>query len=105
MAEREAPKNCWEYKDCGREPGGAHVAELGVCPAATEMALDGANRGKASGRACWVVAGTFCGDLVQGTFAEKLQTCAECEFQKMVAREEYPKCAYTTELLKRLDER
>ena len=27
--------NCWEVKKCGREPGGAKVAELGVCPAST----------------------------------------------------------------------
>ena len=28
-------KNCWEYKKCGREVGGAKVKDLGVCPAAT----------------------------------------------------------------------
>ncbi|MFA5844708.1 MAG: hypothetical protein WC971_07755 [Coriobacteriia bacterium] len=105
MMEHEAPMNCWEFKKCGREPGGAHVADLGVCPAATEMALDGANLGKASGRACWVVAGTFCEGVVQGTFAQKLQSCTECEFKEIVAREEYPRCAYTNELLKRLHDR
>jgi len=25
--------NCWEFKKCGRQPGGPKVAELGVCPA------------------------------------------------------------------------
>ena len=99
-----SPENCWEHKKCGREPGGAHVSDLGVCPAATELTLDGANRGKASGRACWVVAGTFCKGLVQGSFAEKLRTCTECEFQQKVAREEYPHFVYTTDLLKRLGE-
>lgn len=101
---REQPENCWEHKGCGREPGGANVSETGVCPAATEMALDGANRGKASGRACWVVAGTFCRGEVQGTFADKLLTCTECDFQMTVAGEEYPNYVFTGELRKRLAE-
>ena len=33
--------NCWQVKKCGREPGGAKVAEFGVCPAAAETALNG----------------------------------------------------------------
>jgi len=32
--------NCWEYKKCGREPGGIKVHELGVCPATVEEGLD-----------------------------------------------------------------
>jgi len=33
--------NCWEFKQCGREAGGAHVDEFGVCPATKEQRLDG----------------------------------------------------------------
>ncbi len=62
--------NCWEAKSCGREAGGAKSAELGVCPAYTKNA----------GQACWVVAGTFCGGEVQGTFAEKEHNCMRCDF-------------------------
>jgi hypothetical protein len=25
--------NCWEFKKCGMEKGGAKATELGVCPA------------------------------------------------------------------------
>ncbi len=28
--------NCWEVKNCGRQPGGAKVGELGACPAAMD---------------------------------------------------------------------
>ncbi len=62
--------NCWEFKGCGREAGGSKAAELGVCPAFTEEA----------GEACWLIAGTFCGDKVQGTHAQKEGNCMQCEF-------------------------
>lgn len=48
--------NCWEFKKCGRESGGAHAYDFGVCPAATEKRLNGTHGGKNAGRACWVVA-------------------------------------------------
>lgn len=63
--------NCWEYKKCGREAGGAKVKELGVCPAYPD-----------NGRMCAQKAGTFCGGLVQGTFASKLSNCLKCDFFK-----------------------
>ncbi|MGA7878649.1 MAG: hypothetical protein WCA08_23515, partial [Desulfoferrobacter sp.] len=67
--------NCWEYKQCGRQPGGKNVHELGVCPAATDASFDGINCGMNAGRICWAVAGTCCGGKIQGTFAEKRVSC------------------------------
>lgn len=64
--------NCWEFKNCGRVPGGANALTLGVCPAYSRKA----------GEACWLVAGTFCGGKVQGTFAQKELSCMNCEFYK-----------------------
>jgi hypothetical protein len=80
-------KNCWEFAACGRsrdtgEPG------CDVCPASTETKLDGIHGGKNAGRTCWVVAGTFCGGEVQGTFAKKCLNCTECNFYKTVQEEE-----------------
>ena len=83
-----ANKNCWEVKNCGRQPGGAKVAALGVCPAATDTRLNGANGVKNGGRACWVLAGTLCGGAVQGSFASKIANCSNCEHFKGVQREE-----------------
>jgi hypothetical protein len=59
-------KNCWEVMKCGREPGGKNAEELGVCPASTDERLSGTHGGKHAGRACWVIAGTFCDSVVQG---------------------------------------
>jgi hypothetical protein len=81
-------RNCWEYKNCGREPGGLKTRELGVCPAAIERKVNGINKGKNGGRACWVVTGTLCGGRVQGSFATKLGNCMECDFYKLVATEQ-----------------
>jgi len=62
---------CWEFKKCGRTPGGLKAAELGVCPAYPD-----------NGNCCARVAGTLCGGQVQGVFAQKLATCMKCEFYK-----------------------
>ena len=79
--------NCWEVKQCGRQPGGPKAGELGVCPAAT-ASMAGMNGGRNAGRICWAVAGTLCGGQIQGTFAQKLANCAKCEFYLAVRREE-----------------
>ena len=81
-------QNCWEFKQCGRGPGGAKVGELGLCPAATEEDADGINGGTNAGGVCWAVAGTLCGGQVQGTFADKRLSCLSCEFFLLVKSEE-----------------
>lgn len=84
-----AKLNCWESKQCGREPGGARVDELGVCAAALEETTDGVNGGSKAGRVCWAVTGTLCGGKTQGTFARKFANCLlDCAFFKTVMRDE-----------------
>jgi hypothetical protein len=83
-------QNCWDFKQCGRQQGGAKVTELGVCPAAVEAKVNGVHGGTNGGRACWALTGTFCGGKVQGTFASKLVNCMDCAFYKVVATEEGP---------------
>ncbi len=95
-----SPKNCWEHKKCGRQPGGPKTAELGVCSAAASARANGANRGHNGGRACWVIAGTLCGGKVQGSFATKLANCAACDFYVAVKAEEGSAYANSTALLK-----
>lgn len=93
------PLNCWEFQKCGRQPGGEHAHELGVCPAALETKCDRANHGANGGRVCWLVSGTRCGGEVQGTFAQKLASCANCSFYQQVREEEGPNCEQESELL------
>ena len=40
--------NCWEFKNCGRQPEGFNVESMGLCPATTEEKLDGAHDGTSS---------------------------------------------------------
>lgn len=80
--------NCWEFKKCGREPGGAKAVELGICPASTEAKVNGLHGGKNAGRVCWVVAGTLCGGKVLGTHAEKEKNCVKCDFYNLIWKEE-----------------
>lgn len=88
MAAQKVKASCWEFKKCGRESGGINEFELGICPAYLEVKLNGVHGGQNAGRACWVVAGTFCGGKVQGTFAEKEDNCMRCEFYIKVRNEE-----------------
>ena len=79
---------CWEFKKCGREPGGSNVSTLGTCKAATETYFNGINGGINGGRSCWAIKGTLCDGRVAGAFAEKCSVCLNCDFMKMVRREE-----------------
>ncbi len=81
-------ENCWEFKKCGRQPGGSRVHDLGVCPVTTHEKLSGVHGGYSAGRACWVVAGSLCGGQVQGAYAQKLSNCWKCDFMNAVKKEE-----------------
>ena len=80
--------NCWQFKKCGREPGGEKADELGVCPAATEDKTHGYNEGRYGGRICWAISGTFCQGEVKGTYAAKISSCVDCDFFKLVQKEQ-----------------
>jgi len=80
--------NCWEFKKCGREPGGENVEELGVCPTAIEKKADHINSGINGGRSCWAIAGTLAVGDAKGIFACKVGSCLSCDFFMKVAGEE-----------------
>jgi hypothetical protein len=96
-------QNCWEAKNCGREPGGVHAKELGVCPASVEVKLDGIHHGKNAGRACWVVAGTFCSGKPKGIFAQNSHKCDTCDIYNQVRKEEFPTFFLAIQLLRKLE--
>ena len=81
-------QNCWEFKQCGREPGGSKAAEFGVCPAALDSATDGLLGGKHRGRICWAVMGTLCVGVPQSTFGQKRRFCMTCDFFRRVKQEQ-----------------
>lgn len=99
----EKKKNCWEVRKCGRTLGGRNAYKLGVCPAVTEICLDGVHGGENGGRSCWVVAGTMCTGKVQGVFAEKFRDCGRCNFYLSVRREEGDSFVPTIDLIELLD--
>jgi len=81
-------QNCWEIMNCGREPGGKNVGELGICRVPLSGIGDGFNEGKNRGRICWAITGTFCGGEIQGTYAKKLKSCETCPAFKKTKEEE-----------------
>jgi len=76
--------NCWEFMKCCRGPLDDPDKDCSICPATISSSLDGLNEGETSGRACWLVAGTFCNEKVSGTYAEKIDSCRHCPFYKEV---------------------
>lgn len=84
--------NCWEFKKCGREPGGLNTDIHGVCEAAVLKKFNGVHGGRNAGRACWVVAGSYgCGNRRQGSYARHVTCCLDCDFYRQVRMEEMPK--------------
>ena len=79
--------NCWEFKNCGREPGGLMADVLGECPVSSAMKYDGLNEGVGAGRACWMVPNSVCSHKRGGS-------CCNCEFYKRVVFEEEEKIAF-----------
>ena len=95
--------NCWEFKQCGRQPMGDKVNELGVCPVAIETRAHGVNNGTNGGRACWAIAGSLCGGKVQGSYATKLGGCLQCDFFSEVRRQQAAKFVNSREILNLLN--
>jgi hypothetical protein len=79
-----ATLNCWEFTNCGREPGGHRADDLGVCPAGADGRMDGVNGGRNGGRICWAVAGTFSHNRPQCIYADATRPCETCEFYLIV---------------------
>jgi hypothetical protein len=79
--------NCWKFMNCGREPGGRLVDREGVCPAAVFEPADGYLGGTNGGCACAFVTGTFCEEVLQGTYRDKSKDCWDCEFYRALRNE------------------
>ena len=78
--------NCWQFKNCGREPGGILANLLGECPVARTMKFDGLNDGIGAGRACWMVHNSVCKQ--PKNLSSPINPCHTCDFYKRVVFEQ-----------------
>jgi hypothetical protein len=76
--------NCWQFKKCGREPGGKNVLEYGVCLIPVEIGLDGTNNGKNGGRSCWMQREYACEEIMRTCNVQEIRECRQCDFYKIV---------------------
>ncbi|GAB4277546.1 MAG: hypothetical protein Kow0056_09100 [Coriobacteriia bacterium] len=83
----EKKTNCWEYKNCGRGPGGDLVEELGQCPVSTLESVNGIHDGKNGGRCCWAVVGSD-SNAARSESDTWRHPCEECDFPALVLDEE-----------------
>jgi hypothetical protein len=84
--------NCWEFRRCGREPGGRLASQEGVCRAAVYEPADGYLGGTNGGTACCFIKGTVCEESRhhQATYRGKSEGCWDCAFYRMLRREHGP---------------
>jgi hypothetical protein len=94
--------NCWEYTKCDMQPGGEKAKINGPCPAAVDERVNGFNGGINAGRACWAIAGTYCGGSPKGLYALKLKDCMACDFHELVVKEEKKKYNKVSALFERI---
>jgi hypothetical protein len=80
--------NCWEFRNCGRQPGGENVEDLGLCAAATTSIMEGIHGGIKGGRACWIIVGTQCGLNGNETGDKHKRACVSCDFFNLVKVQE-----------------
>ncbi len=80
--------NCWEFRKCGRQPGGTEAEKLGVCPAAISKEHNGKNGGLNAGRYCWKIKDTLCDISTKNNKTEKILKCITCGFYKLVQDEQ-----------------
>ncbi|MCI5209658.1 MAG: hypothetical protein D3910_12890 [Candidatus Electrothrix sp. ATG2] len=72
--------NCWEFKECGREPGGKNISVFGVCPVSVSFGFDSVNNGKNGGRACWIIRESACEQIMRKCCVQEMRECRECDF-------------------------
>lgn len=103
MLKTTRKQDCWEFMECGRGPGSVRESRTTQCPASRDSRLHGTHGGRNAGRACWVVAGTMCGDTAAGTFASKFRNCRQCPFYALVKSEERPDFKLSAILLSEIE--
>ena len=79
--------NCWEYRNCGMEPGGIFSEIYGTCPVALNMKFDGVNGGRGAGRICWKVMNRI-SSKDPFICRHNRQSCIHCDFYRRVNSEE-----------------
>ncbi|MBI5100663.1 MAG: hypothetical protein HZB33_02320 [Nitrospirae bacterium] len=93
-------RNCWEVMNCER-----CTSAIGddSCPVCRESKLHGVHEGLNGGRACWTIPHTKCGGVTQGRFGDKFRNCMECDFYRLVKREEKGSFRLSATILSQLE--
>jgi eukaryotic-like serine/threonine-protein kinase len=78
--------NCWEFNNCGMEPGGIFADKYGPCPIPRMMKYDGVNSGRGAGRICWSIMN---GSLQNNHLVcrNSRHSCFHCSFYNRVQNE------------------
>uniref|UniRef100_UPI0040572A38 two-CW domain-containing protein n=1 Tax=Candidatus Electronema sp. TaxID=2698783 RepID=UPI0040572A38 len=89
MKKQKNKLNCWEFKECGREPGGRNAALFGICPAVIVHQADGIHDGKNGGRCCWFMTASLATEKQEEHYVKKSGNCRSCDFYNLVRKQEH----------------
>ncbi|MEO5362836.1 MAG: hypothetical protein H7838_04345 [Magnetococcus sp. DMHC-8] len=78
--------NCWEEKQCGREPGGRAADKRGPCPVPLYTLADGFLGGENGGRACVFVVGRLNEHERKWACSQSSDTCEKCDFYRKLKK-------------------
>ena len=76
--------NCWEFKKCGREPGGRNLALFGPCSVPAATGFNNINNGKNGGRSCWIIRESACEKIMRRCCVQEIRECRQCNFYRFV---------------------
>ncbi|XCN75156.1 MAG: two-CW domain-containing protein [Candidatus Electrothrix aestuarii] len=80
--------NCWEFKQCGREPGGSNIEKYGSCSVPVSVEHNGINNGKNGGRSCWILREAACEKIMRACRVDEIKECRQCRFHIHVKKSE-----------------
>ncbi|MFH2036667.1 MAG: two-CW domain-containing protein [Candidatus Zixiibacteriota bacterium] len=81
--------NCWEYHNCGMEPGGMFAdIKNNPCPIPSLFKFDGINDGRGAGRYCWMIQDKTAGGNHEFICRNSNKSCCHCPFYIRVQNEE-----------------
>jgi hypothetical protein len=78
--------NCWQFKKCGREPGGRNISKYGVCSVPLDIVADGINNGENGGRTCWTLREAACQKIMLACSVNEIRECIQCDFYDLIGK-------------------
>ncbi|MCI5148900.1 MAG: hypothetical protein D3916_05850 [Candidatus Electrothrix sp. MAN1_4] len=72
--------DCWEFKKCGREPGGKNIEKYGLCSLVVSLEDNKINNKRNGERLCWSLRESACEGIMRECCVNEIKECRQCTF-------------------------